>query len=316
MRRAALLLVTATAALAVALAAPTVRPLAAQEPDTVSAAPGDTVNAAPADTVPLTPPRPEYVPPRYALSVVAGRTGGGTVQEQPIVAVRFDAGGAVADSAILQRVLVADGGFQAGVSAVVSLAPGWAVRLGAGAGRLTLRPRYDGGDSTFTAAASAIADTEASDVSLFFVEGALRMRLFTRRRPQPYLELGASSVRWTADDPPAGAPDLADGVTRFAALAAVGVLIPFNDHLSGRVQVETRAFRAPVEPSPAGASIPATDSLTLTFAAPGAGPFADSAHELFSTTRLDIGLSFGFGAVPRRRAVDVPDPPTAPAPGA
>ncbi len=303
--RPAALLVAATLA---ALAAPAVRTVAAQEPDTVS--------ATPADTVPPAPTRPEYVPPRYAISVVGGRPGAGTAQEQPVLAIRFDETGTVADSSLLQRTLEADGGFQVAASAIVSLTPRWAVRMGAGAGRLTLRPRYDGGDSTFAAATSTLTETESGEVSLFFLEGALRMRLKTRVRPQPYLEVGASSVRWTADEPPAGAAELADGVTRFAALAAVGVLIPVNQRISARIHVETRAFRTPLGPRPAGSDGPAVDSMSLTFLAPDADRFSDNAQALYSTTRLDVGVSFGFGAMPRSPATPAtpadPTPATTP----
>lgn len=268
-------------------------PLTAQEPDTL---PEASPEALPDTAV---PPVPAYVPPRYALSLTIGRPGGGTFQTQPVLVTTHGAD-AAPDSALLQRTVETSGGLQLGASAVVGLGSVWAVRLGAGVGRVTVEPRYDEGDASFVAAATEVAAGEATQLSTLFVEAVLRMRLLSSRRAQPYLELGASSLRWMAASAPGGSPVLPRGTHRLAATAAVGALIPFSDRLSARVHVETRSFRTPVAPSPAGTLAASSATTSIVFAVPPIQPFTDAAHELVSLPRLDVGISMRIGDAPRR----------------
>lgn len=269
-------------------------PLAAQDPDPVDdrrARPEQGELTAAQDTAPLEPPAPAYVPPRYSVSVTIGRPGGGVMQAQPVQLTTLDEAGLPVDSALLRRSVEAGDGIQLGVSALYGLGPAWAVRVGAGIGRISVGPHYDGEEATLEDAAPALAADEGSDISMFLVEGALRMRLLSSRRAQPYLEMGASWLRWSTDSGAAAGLDLPAGERRLGAVGGAGVLIPFTDRLSARVQVETRAFRTPVATREAGAEALSSATHVVTFAAPSTGLFADGTRELYSTTRLEVGIT-------------------------
>lgn len=269
-------------------------PLAAQEPDTLRdprARPEQGELTAVQDTAPLETPAPAYVPPRYSVSVTIGRPGGGVMQVQPVQLTTLDEAGLPVDSAVLRRSVEAGDGVQLGVSAVYGLGPAWGVRVGASVGRISLRPHYDGDEATLEDAAPALAADEGADVSTFIVEGALRMRLLSSRRAQPYLEIGASWLRWSTDPGAGAAVDLPGGEHRLGAVGGAGVLIPFTDRLSARVQVQTRAFRTPVAPRAAGSEALSSATHVVTFAPPSTGLFADGIRELYSTTRLEVGIT-------------------------
>lgn len=287
------------AVLLVALMALGAVTLAAQEPDTLPAdtlatgtlPPADTATAA--DTVPE--PAFTYVPPRAAFAITINRPSAGRLQSQPVLARLLSEGGEVRDTALLERAVEVDGALELGVSSVWTLGPGWALRLGAGIGRLTIRPRYLVEDTAFARATGALAADEASDATTIFLEGALRMRIASDRRAQPYLELGAAALRWESADQLAGDPGLHDGVTRIAPMAAVGAVIPVKGRLSAALQLSTRALRTPAPSAATGTSGSSNESIAITFADPARTRFADSTHELVSMLRLDVGVSMGIG---------------------
>lgn len=255
-------------------------PLAAQDPDTLTD-----------PQAVLEAPAPAYVPPRYSVSVTVGRHGGGVMQTQPVQLTTLDEEGLPVDSTLLLRSVEAGDGVQLGVSALYGLGPVWAVRVGAAVGRISVRPRYDGDEAILEDAASALATDGGSDVSTFLVEGALRMRLLSSRRAQPYLEMGASWLGWSTDDGAAAALDLPAGERRLGAVGGAGVLIPFTDRLSARVQVETRAFRTPVATRATDSEALSSATHVVTFAPPSTGLFADDTRELYSTARLEVGIT-------------------------
>lgn len=291
-------------------------PLAAQEPDTTPALPDPeeagalppadsaTQGMAPRsgasaqDTVPARPERPPYVPPRYALSMTLGTAGLGTLQRQPVLARRINAAGATLDSTYLSRAIEGGRAVQLSVSALVSLTPSWALRLGAMADRATLRPEFRGGeeDDLFIGAARRLANAQETHVTMLGVEGAIRLRIPASRRAQPYLELGASAVRWDADDALNAAGDLTDGVMRVGGLAGVGILVPFGDRFAARAQAMSHAYRTVLEPASAGTPAGRGRTLSLELVDSPATAFADGAHELTTTIRLELGLSVRLGA--------------------
>lgn len=287
--------------LTAALAAWVVVPLAAQEPDTIPQDTSEQQEAAP-------PPEPTYAPPRFALSLNVGTLGFSTLQSQPVTATRINAAGEALDSTVLNRAVDSDRGFQLGASAVLSLDHAWALRLGLTLGRATIRPEYQGDAALFAATAARLAATEVTDVTLLGLEAALRMRIPSTRRVQPYLELGGSVTRWRGGTGEAGTPVLGEGVHRMGGLAAAGLDIPVTDRLAARLQATTRVFRTPVDPAPAGTAGPATSTMTLHFARPETDPFADSLQELTTTLRLELGISLGLGG-----PVEAPARPAAPA---
>lgn len=259
-------------------------PLDAQIPDTL-----------PRDSAAQPPPAaPAYVPPRFALSVTLGTLGFGTLQRQRVLATRVNSAGEALDSAVLNRAVEAERGLQLGVSGVFHIDRTWAVRLGVGVGRTTVRPEYKGEADLFTAAAGRLAATEASDATLMMLEAALRMRVPSVRRAQPYVEVGGTVMHWKAGAV-AGTPKLDDGVQRMGAVAAAGVDVPLTERLAGRLQATSRVFRTPVDPAPAGMAGPGTSTMTLTFMRPETDPFADDSHELTTTLRLELGISLGIG---------------------
>lgn len=280
-------------------------PLGAQDPDTVPARPEQQEGEDPSS-------EPRYVAPRFAVSMTVGTVGSATLQSQPVTARRLALAGAVLDSTTLTRSLESGRGYQVGLSGVLSLDPTWAVRLSGALGRTTIRSRYDGEPELFVIAAAELAEPRA-DVTLLAVETALRMRIPSSRRAQPFLEVGTSVVRWSASPAPIGDPAIGDGVRRVGGLAAVGVEIPYSARLSGLIQATTHFSRTPVDPVAAGTAGPASTSLSLTFEAPQASAFADRAHELTTTLRLEAGISLGLGGtVAGRPAPDAPAAPPSP----
>lgn len=279
------------------MAAAGLAPLAGQEADTLPA---------PADTTPAAV-EPSHAPPRFVLSLTVGTLGIGTVQSQPVIVTRHDPAGEVLESATLRRTLEAEGGFRVAAGGLISLDPTWAVRLAGAVGRTTIEPGYAGEPAQLVRDAAALGSQDA-DVTLLVAEAALRMRIASSRRAQPYLEVGTAVTRWHSGSAPAGATDLADGVGRMGGLAAVGVEVPYSDRLSARLQATTRFSRTPVDPVPAGTEVPADSTLTVTFAAPEARPFADRSHELVSGIRLELGVSLGLGGT-----LEPPHDPAAPA---
>lgn len=272
--------------------------LAAQEPDTlpVDTFPAGTLTApltGGADTIP--DPPFTWDPPGVAFTITVNRPWAGRLQTQPVVARLLSDGGEVRDTAVLERVLEADGALELGLSSVWTVGPRWAGRIGAGIGRFTLRPRYLVEDTAFARATGALAADEASDVTTFYIEGALRMRIASDRRAQPYLEIGAAALRWESADELAGDPGLHDGVTRIAPLAAAGAVIPVRGRTSAALQLSIRPLRTPVGSAPPGTIGPSSESMAITFADPARTRFADGTYEITSMLRLDLGVSVGIG---------------------
>lgn len=277
--------------------------VAAQEPDTTRAAqpreqereqppPTDTA-AAPTDPI-REPPSP-YVPPRFAVGLTVGTAGMGTLQVQPVLAERLDRFGTALDSVMLSRSVEADRALMVGVSALLSLSPSWAVRAGVGVGRTTLRTAYDGEDDLYVATAERLGAMEEMEATLLAVEAALRVRLPSSRRAQPYLEVGAFGLRWKADEDRAGI-QLAGGVRRLGAQAAVGAVVPLAGWLSATIQATDRVFRTPVDPAPDGTPGVAGSTLALTLQAPRAYPYADEGYTLTNVLQLDLGIRITGGA--------------------
>jgi hypothetical protein len=302
-------------ALAGALGASSLR---AQEPDTARVVdpraqeqererprpPQDTTRAV-QDT--LAPARPAYVPPRFALSLTVGTIGIGTLQAQPALAERVTGAGAVTDSVLLARSVEADRGLAVGASALWSLGPRWAVRVGAELGRATLGSTYEGEDDLYVDAANQLAAEDEVDATMLALEAAVRMRLPSSRRAQPYVEVGAFTTRWSTDEDRPGIP-LAEGVQRVGAHAAVGAVIPLWGALSATVQATDRVYRTPLDAAPGGTAGPAGSTLAVTLLAPGEAAYADEEYTLVNSLQLDLGLRFTAGSA----AVPPPDPAGAP----
>ncbi len=280
--------------LALALAVTPAPPLAAQEaPEPREQGDEEPVQEQPAPAAaPATPPPPV---PSFSVSLTFGAMGDRPLQGQPVLAERRDAAGNVLQSASLGRSLEAEGGFEVGISGLMTLDPAWAVRLGAGIGRTTFGVSYNGEDDVFVAAAGHLAAGEATPVTIVVLEGALRLRIPSTRQAQPYLELGATSIRWHADSPLSGADGIEDGVHRLAGTAAVGVEIPLRDRLSARLHASARTYRTPLDVTSAGTESASSPTLSVTFADPAATLFADAAQELTTAFRLDLGLTLAFG---------------------
>lgn len=266
---------------------------APQQPD--SAAPQQADSVAPIQVPPLTGPR-------FSLILTVGPTGLGELQSQPIVARRTDLAGAVLDSAVVGRSLVADGGYHAAASAAYALTPAWVIRLGAGVTRGTLRPEYEGDPDVFIHSEGAITinlldplvGSRTTDFSVLEVESALRYRIPSSRRLQPWLELGAVMTRWSTADAVPGAMDLEGGVTRFGAVGAVGGRLPLKDGLSLRLRVSTRAIGNPVPRGRDALTIPGS-RLDLDYREPSGAPFADATRELLRVLRFEAGISLDLG---------------------
>lgn len=260
------------------------------------------------------PPVPGHAPPRFALSVSVGRLGDRALQSQTVIAARRDAAGTVLETTTLTRGLDAEGGVEVGLAGLMSLGRVWALRLGAGIGRTSFDVDYSGEDEIFVAAASHLAAGEETEVTVVSVEGALRMRLASSRRAQPYLELGAASMHWTSSTPLPGAASLSDGVHRLAGTAAVGMIVPVRDRLSAQIHGSVRTYRTPLDPAAVDTEGPASSTLAITFADPETAPFADPALELTTAFRLDLGIRMAFGV--SRAADQAPATRPEPAPPA
>ncbi|MFW5951363.1 MAG: hypothetical protein ACOCVZ_04535 [Gemmatimonadota bacterium] len=272
--------------------------LGAQEPDTIpdpTRAPTDSAPPLAQDTTPA--PRPAYVPPRAAFSLTVGTLGLGTLQRQPVLFMRRDPAGDVPASATLNRSVEADGGAHLAAAVTASLSRAWAVRLGAGVGRATLRTGYSGQDSLFVRTARAVSDRESVALSILSLEAALRFRIPSTRRAQPFVELGIASLGWAVDGALPGGEGLSDA-RRTAALAAVGAIVPVTGPLAARIQASTRVFRTPLDPAAEGAAGLTSSTLTASFLDPPGDGFADTARELIQTARLELGLTFQWGTVP------------------
>lgn len=282
-------------AAALGLLAALAGPGAAQDPDSLPApapVPQDSVRTAPAAPG-------AYTPPRVAVSVMVGTLGFGELQRQGVTAEVLDAGGAVLGTDTLTRILGAGDGLQVGASALLGLSGPWALRGAISWGRGTLEAGY-AGDEPVRGDAAGVEVPTSADFTVLSAEGALRYRLLSRRRLQPYMELGVAAVRVEAEDAAhPGAGDL-DGETSLGALAAVGAIVPLVGPVSGRIQASGHFFRTPAAPAPAGGLAGAADTLRLTFQDPAVGPFADRAVELTRTLRLELGLSVGIGSAGRR----------------
>ena len=260
------------------------------------------------------PPEPGfiYVAPRFAVAVTLGTPGLGDLYARPAVVDRVvldDAGKVVADTDLLTRTVRAEGGFQAGMSAILSLDDAWAVRIGGSYGRTTLTAAYGGPDSAAAAveAVSRLADEESGELRTTSLEAALRYRVPSARRAQPYVELGAAVLRWKGDGGPA-AEGVREGETAIGATAAVGVVVPLTDWLSGEVQAETRVYRNPVRPAPAGTAGPRSSIVAVTIGGTEGALFGDADREVVGGGRLAVGLRVGLG-----RAPPPPEPPEPPA---
>ena len=280
MRPALLLLVLATTAAAVPDAA------RAQTPDTVAAAPA---------------PRPPYVPPRLAVSVTAGWLSFGELQNQGVRAERLDEAGTATQEASLERSLTAEDGVQVGASVLLGLARAWAVRLGVTVGKASLAAGYSG-EEPWEGDVGGLPVGPSADLSVLSGEGALRFRMRSSRRFQPYAELGLGAIRLTAADPVfPGAAGLS-GRTSVSVVAGVGAVVPIRGRLAGRLQATGHFFRTPAGTAEAGAPVAAGDTLRVTFQGPSAGPFADPAIELLRAVRFDLGLSVEVGSIRRTDA--------------
>lgn len=246
------------------------------------------------DTATAATPAP-HAPARFSLALSVGGLGDRTLQSQTVLAERRNAAGTVLETATLGRSMEAEGGVEVGLTGTLSLGPTWAVRVGAGLGFTTFGVAYNGDDELFVTAAGHLAEREAVDVTVVALDAALRMRIPSTRRAQPYLELGATSMTWRGASPMAGAPELEDGVHRVAGLAAAGVIVPVRNRLAAQLRISSRTYRTPVGISPAGEPGVRSSTLVTTFAAPESRPFADPALELTTALRLDVGLSLGLG---------------------
>lgn len=287
----------------------------AQEPPVGARPPRDTVvqDTVPTDTL-LAPPTPVGPAPRLSLTAHVGTFGIGDLQQQPVLAVRRTPGGVVTASDTLQRVIRVGGGFQVGASAVWSIDPTWAVRLGLSWGRSSLEASYSDGDDALRADVAAIAGPGEVDARVLTLESALRFRIPSQRRVEPYAEMGVGAVRWSVEGEGFPGAEHPDAETRPAVLAAVGVRLPLRAGLSGHFAISGRWFRTPLGTALAGTPVGEGDTVEVRFAAPGALPFADSALELTRGFRLEAGFSLELGRViPRPR--DRPESaasPTAP----
>jgi hypothetical protein len=309
-------------ALLLAMAAAGAGQARAQEPpDSAAAQPQDTAAQQQADSVAVIEV-PPLMGPRFSLALMLGPAGFGEIQSQTIITVETDLAGAVLDSAEASRSLVADGGLQAAVSLAYAVTPAWVLRVGAGVTRGTLRTEYEGDPDEFVRPVGPlslnlldpIAGSRATDFTVLEVESALRYRIPSSRRLQPYLELGTVMSRWTAKDAVAGAAGLEDGITRFGVIGAVGGRLPLRERLSLRLRVSTRALGNPAAGGgPESLAIPGS-RLVPESLEPGGAPFADTTREVLRALRLEAGLSLDLGRAadppPDRSGADASTSPT------
>lgn len=278
--------------------------MAAASPPEARAQTPDTVSAAPA-------PRPPYVPPRLAISVTAGWLGFGELQNQAVRVERLNEVGTPTQEASLERSLTAEDGVQVGASVLLGLSSAWAVRLGATVGSASLAAGY-AGEEPWEGDVEGLPVGESADISVLSAEVALRFRMRSSRRFQPYAELGLGAIRLTAADP--GFPGAAglSGETSLSVVAGVGAVVPIRGRLAARLQATGHFFRTPAGTAEAGAPVAAGDTLRVTFQEAAAGSFADPAIELLRAVRFDLGLSVELGSI---RRTDAPAArPSAPPP--
>jgi hypothetical protein len=232
------------------------------------------------------------------LSFTIGRPGSGDLQVQPVMAGRLDEEGVVSESAVLQRKVAVTGGVQGNAALAVALGPSWSARFGAGLGRARVTQTLSGAREFVEEATEATAGARR-DVNLSTLEAALRYRLPSAHVLRPYLEVGVGMERWSAegDGPldPAGVGPSGETVTRYGSHAAVGGDYPVAAGLNVRVQASVRMHRTPLAPLPDGTEVARGDTLVLTAGAPPAAPFADTAIELVTRLRFEIGLSYALG---------------------
>jgi hypothetical protein len=264
------------------------------------------------------PPALGYDPAALAFELTVGLPGSGNAQRQPATVWRTDLQGTVLDSARLTRSLAVRGGVVATVAAVIGLGPDWAVRGGLGLATARAQVAYGGpdADSLLVSAANAVP-TPGTALMLVALETGVRYRIPSRKRLQPYLELGAAYVSWHARGTASGLQSELGG--RFEATAGLGGVIPLNHRFSARIHATTRVFRTPVGPRTAGDTLgsrvvpgwPPTRKdgyrrTIVTAEAPARSPFADGALELLSLVRLQLGLSYDIRP-PGKEATPAPD---------
>lgn len=254
----------------------------------------------PADTTEARVARPRYEAPRVAFSVLVGTLGFGDLHHQRVRTERLGRDGAVLDEGSLRRTLSAGGGLQVSASALLGLTPAWAVRAGVSVGEATLEDGY-AGEEALREDAGQLEVAASSDLSVVSVEAALRFRMRSGRRVQPYAELGLAAVRVEAEDRAFPGAAALDGDASLAGVAALGAVVPIRGAFAGRIQVSTHLFRTPARLAAAGEAVAEGSRLRVTFDEPAAGPFADPMPELTRTLRLDLGLAIELGSVSRRR---------------
>lgn len=268
--------------------------VAGQDPDRPDSL-RDGVAPAPAPSVPTAPPVP-----RFGFSLTVGTLGFSDLQVQPVLAERPAAGDADPESWLLRRHISA-GGYHVQGSALVSLGPAWAVRVGAGVGRAELEVGYGGGDGDALEEVRSLPAAAGGSLGLVSVEGALRFRIPSRRRLAPYAELGVAQEWWSlggSGDPVLpGAESLLNAQRRTAVHLGVGGTIRLTGGLDARLQATTRYLRTPLAPGTPATPVAGGDSLSVTLAAPGMTPFADGTVELLRIMRLEAGLTLRLGPV-------------------
>lgn len=292
-------------------------PLAAQDPVPGDTLPGDTLPAdtLPADTVrsdaiptpgdpmgrdPLagsdtTPAGPSYEPPRWALSVGTGFASYGDLQAQDVVAT-WTAEDSITDVRTMRREVKAAGGLQVSGSVLVGLTPAWAIRAGGAWSSGSLDVSVSGEDEDRVGEVRTLTGQGAGEFNLLSGEAALRFRMASSRRLQPYAELGVAVLRWALDgDAGPGTEDL-DGTTRVGGVAALGAILPVWGRLAARAQLSARYFRTPVRPVAPG-PLAENDTLSVVFGEAAGAAYADPRIELARLLRLDVGLSLETGRV-------------------
>lgn len=283
------------------------RPAAAQDPqqpaprdtaavDTAGAALPDTLRSDPLAGLAADTTTPfEYVSPRWSFSLTTGFIRYGEFQSQDVLATWTEPGGDPV-SRVMRRSIDADGGIQVSGSALLGLSRAWAVRAGATFGTGSLDVSVADEDDELQEEVASLTSGGAGDFSVLGAEAALRFRMASGRRLQPYVELGVAALRWSLDGrTPPGAETL--GRTRVAGLGALGAVIPVWDRVVGRVQLSGQYFRTPVVPSTG--QLAENDTLSVEFAQPADVNYADPRVELGRMLRLDVGVSVQLGRVTR-----------------
>lgn len=289
---------------------------AAQEQDARQRETRDTIppDSVVRDTVRLPSPALGYEPAAFSLALHVGRPGSGEAQTHPVRAWRTDLYGAVLDSAALSRTLTVRGAVSAGLAAILSLGPDWALSLGANVATATLEASYHGDNDLYVITANAVAGRPL-DLRVLSLESGLRYRIPSSKRMQPFLELGTAVSRWSADNAP---PNMAfPSATRFEAMAGVGGVIPLTSHFSARLHASTRVFQTPAPTRPPGDTVATSSTLVLVSNATATSPFADGSREILDLLRLRVGVSWDLArpapqrppAPPEEAPADTTSPP-------